>query len=532
MRVTNTMLVKDMLWNSNNNLVNMSKRQTELSTGKKIHRPSDDPVGITQVLKYKTDIREAAQYKKNINDALGWLEVSESSIHNIKEILQRVRELTVKAANGTNTPDDTKKIKVEIEELTKEIIVAGNATNAGRYVFSGLQTDQKLFNGDGTFNIDMTSERNDLKHVMGYEVSVGEVMSVGTHPTSIFGTVDINNFFEGLVTRNTTTTQKSTQATFKTDVQIPYNYAAAGNVLDITVGGITFNVDESLMVDTSLNPLTKERFLEVMKTATNGTDALTDVADVFFDMNNQLVIRAKSYDPLVTIDDSLIATGGFTGQSVTAGTAGVDSTIAGTGVVTDASVLAETGQHTLVIQVDDVRKNITIDFSTLNTVADLQTAIQTGIDGIFPPGTVTVTAVDGGTVDLTLAATNDGGNKKLSVDQIVASRSEMITDLQALITALDTKDDTVIQASLTKLDVHLERVLTVAGEIGGKTNRIEFVMNRVEENHLTFTGLLSKVQDVDMAEAIMYFKNLENVYRASLSVGSKVIQVSLVDFIR
>jgi len=67
--------------------------------------------------------------------------------------------------------------------------------------------------------------------------------------------------------------------------------------------------------------------------------------------------------------------------------------------------------------------------------------------------------------------------------------------------------------------------------LGGKTNRIEFILSRVEENEITFTSLLSKVQDVDMAEAIMYFKNLENIYRASLSVGSKVIQPSLVDFI-
>jgi flagellar hook-associated protein 3 FlgL len=82
------------------------------------------------------------------------------------------------------------------------------------------------------------------------------------------------------------------------------------------------------------------------------------------------------------------------------------------------------------------------------------------------------------------------------------------------------------------MDKNLETVLSAMGEIGGKTNRVEFIKSRVQENEITFTGLLSKVQDVDMAEAIMYFKNLENIYRASLSVGSKVIQPSLVDFIR
>lgn len=196
MRITNNMLVKDMLWNANNNLVNMAKRQTELSTGKKIHRPSDDPVGITQVLKYKTDIRETEQYNKNITDALGWLEVSESSLTNIKDILQRVRELTVQAANGTNTAEDTQKIKTEVEELTNEILVAGNATSAGRYLFAGLETNKRLFNPDGTFNIDLTSERRDLKHVVAYEVSVGEVMTIGTHPVDLFGVVSSNSFLK------------------------------------------------------------------------------------------------------------------------------------------------------------------------------------------------------------------------------------------------------------------------------------------------------------------------------------------------
>lgn len=530
MRITNNMLVKDMLWNANNNLVNMAKRQTELSTGKKIHRPSDDPVGITQVLKYKTDIRETEQYNKNITDALGWVEVSESSLTNIKDILQRVRELTVQAANGTNTAEDTQKIKVEVEELTNEILVAGNATSAGRYLFAGLETNKRLFNPDGTFNIDLTSERRDLKHVVAYEVSVGEVMPIGTHPVDLFGVVSSNSFFEGLLSRGNTQTTKATQTVLKANVNLNYDYTA--DVLDVGIGGNTYIVDETLLENTPMNPMTKQRFVDAIKSATFGATPLSDVADVFFDLNDQLVVQAKAYGAATTITD-LTTSAGFTGVTVTPGVNGSTSTLTGTGTITDAAVATETETHTLVLQLDDKRVKIDIDFSTLNTANDLQVALQTQLDSQFPPaGTITATAVNGGTLNFTVNAINDGNAHAFSIDYIVAKRSEMVTDLQNLIAALNTKDDSVLQSSLEKMDIHLDRVLVAMGEIGGKSNRVEFIKARVEENEITFTSLLSKVQDVDMAEAIMYFKNLENIYRASLSVGSKVIQPSLVDFIR
>lgn len=534
------MLVKDMLWNSNNNLVQMAKRQNEMSTGKVITRPSDDPVGITQVLKYKTDIRESQQYSKNITDALGWLEVSESSITNIKDILQRVRELTVQAANGTNTADDLQKIKTEVDEMTKEIIVAGNSTSAGRYLFSGLETNKKLFNPDGSYNIDMTTERRDLKHVMGYEVSVGETMPIGVHPTDLFGTVSSNSFYENFLSRGTAESTKATQSYLTSSVNLSHDYSGEALSFDIDLndgfGVSTYAVDETLLLDTATNPLTKDRYVDAIKAATNGANNLSDVAEVYFDSNNKLVIQAKKNGAGVTIANTSIMTvpNPIVSDPLVPGDDASIGLIEGKAstVLTTAAVSAEGGKHTIVIQLDDVRKSIEIDFSALNTVGDFNTALQDQINTNFPPaGTITINAIDGMRLDFTLNPINDGKSHKLSMDYIVSEKSEMIDDLQQLVAGLNTNDGAVIQTSLSKLDKHLDNVLTVMGEIGGKTNRIEFILSRVKENEITFTGLLSKVQDVDMAEAIMYFKNLENIYRASLSVGSKVIQPSLVDFI-
>lgn len=530
MRITNTMLIKDMLWNANNNLNAMAKRQTEMSSGKRIHRPSDDPVGVTQVLKYKTDIREAEQYKKNVEDALGWLEVSETSLNSVKDILQRVRELSVQAANDSNAPEDKQKIAIEMNQLMKEVIVTGNATSAGRFIFSGLETDKKLFNDDGTYNLNMTSERMSLKRVINFEVAVGEVLPVGVHPLNLFGSVSSNSFFDGLLDRGTVTTSKSTQATLKTTVDLAHDFTS--DTLDIQLGGVTYNVDESLFASDPLNPLTRERVVDAFRAATDGAVNLVDAADIYYDTDGALVIRAKAHGAATTVTD-LFASTGVSGTATTPGTDAAGAVFTGTGALSDAAVAAETGTHRLTLHLDDQYVAVDVDFSALNTAADLETALQGAIDTkLPPPGTVTVAAADGAPLSLTISGTTDGQTHSLSVDKVVATRSELVTDMEALIAAVNTDDKTAINGMLAKIDVHMDRILSVAGEIGGKTNRVAFIKDRVEENTITFTGLLSKVQDIDYTETIMYFKNLENIYRASLSVGSKVIQPTLVDFIR
>ena len=530
MRITNNMLVKDMLWNSNKNLQSMATKQTELSTGQKIHRPSDDPVGTTQVLKFKTDIRESEQYSENVRDALGWLEVTESSLHDVKSLLQRVRELTVQATNGTNTENDTGKIKTEISELTKEVIVLGNSTIAGRYIFSGLETDTKLFNDDGTYNISMTNKRKDSKYSVGYEVSVGEVMDLGVHPADVFGVIQDESFFTGVMSRQSVESSKATKTTFTADVDITHDYSA-GDVLDIGIAGTNYDVDESLLGNTTLDPLTKTKFINALKDAPGGTGKLGDVADVYFDQNDKLVVAAKSFGSLVTMTDSTTSTG-LSNKSITLGVDAVDSTISSSSVINNSDVASFTETSSILVKLDGVQTKFEVDFSTLSTASDLVTELQSQVDAQYGAGKITVAGGDGLALDFTVVGTNDGVTHKMDVDIIYAKESELIHDLNALETALDTKDDATLQTILGKIDIHLDRVLTAAGEIGGKTNRIEFISNRLEENKLTYTSLLSKVQDVDMAESIMFFKNLENVYRASLSVGSKVIQPSLVDFIQ
>jgi flagellar hook-associated protein 3 FlgL len=85
---------------------------------------------------------------------------------------------------------------------------------------------------------------------------------------------------------------------------------------------------------------------------------------------------------------------------------------------------------------------------------------------------------------------------------------------------------------ITKIQDAQGNALAIEAEIGGKTNRLELIQNRFEEDILTYTDRKSKIEDVDEAEAIMNYKMAETVYQASLQVGSDIIQLSLVDFLK
>jgi len=152
MRVTNNMMISNMTRNLQNNIRKLDKTQMQYNTGKRIHKPSDDPVGITRSLKLRADISELDQYKKNVEDATSWVESTEQTIIGYTEVLKRVRDLTVQGSNGVLTDEETQKIKSEVSQLKEQIISQANTTYSGNYIFSGKNTDTKLMNKDGAYN--------------------------------------------------------------------------------------------------------------------------------------------------------------------------------------------------------------------------------------------------------------------------------------------------------------------------------------------------------------------------------------------
>lgn len=208
MRITNNMMISNMIKNLGNNQGRLSKYQDQLDTGKKISVPSDDPVVAARALKLRTDVAKVEQHQKNIGDAQSWLDSTDEALGKVGDVLQRARELTVQAANGTNTAEDTQKIEEEFKQLKAQAIHLSNSTYAGRYIFSGFKTDQKLMNDDETstdfgkfyINVDkvaaLTSEIT--KEKIFYEVGVGDSININATGGDLFNSRDTGTTNTGI----------------------------------------------------------------------------------------------------------------------------------------------------------------------------------------------------------------------------------------------------------------------------------------------------------------------------------------------
>lgn len=184
MRITNTMLINNMVYNLNQNLKTLEELQYQQSTGKKFRVPSDDPIGSSKSLKFNTEISKLEQFNRNAKDAMSWMTDTETALGEINTVLKRAYELTVDAANGTKDNEDLLKIKEEIDQLKNHLIQIANTTYSGRHIFSGYSTDKPLLNEDGEYNIDINSSE-----VFEYNVGISESVEVNTVGISVFGVV-------------------------------------------------------------------------------------------------------------------------------------------------------------------------------------------------------------------------------------------------------------------------------------------------------------------------------------------------------
>lgn len=182
MRVTQGMLASNSLRNLSNSYTQMGKYQDQLATGKKITKPSDDPVVAMKGMYYRSNLTEVEQYKRNLSESYLWMENSEAGIEHVNEALQRVRELTVQGSNGTLSETDNQAIAKEIEQIKKDIMTVANTQVAGRYIFNGTNTSQPPVSGGGTGAPQANLNTSDYM----VEVSRGVSLKANINPENVF----------------------------------------------------------------------------------------------------------------------------------------------------------------------------------------------------------------------------------------------------------------------------------------------------------------------------------------------------------
>jgi flagellar hook-associated protein 3 FlgL len=124
----------------------LSDVQRQLSSGKKLLRPSDDPVGAAQVIRLTEEIDLIAQYKKNSNILTNNMEQEETILGSITTAVNRARVLMIQAGNGIVNSDDRKAISIEIGQIRDQVFDLMNTRNAaGEFIFAGTQSASPAF---------------------------------------------------------------------------------------------------------------------------------------------------------------------------------------------------------------------------------------------------------------------------------------------------------------------------------------------------------------------------------------------------
>lgn len=215
LRVTSNMMNSQLLLNLNRNARNMNDTQLQLATGRKINKPSDDPVGITYSLRYRAELSANEQYQENVDDATSWLEFNDTVLSQTGEVVQRLRELTVQGANGTNSQEALNSINSEIKQLKEQLIDIANSQFKGKYIFNGQQYTEQPFQfptaADGTLDISSASSVRTDDGLINYTVGDSVQLPINVTGDSVFGGSDADNIFavidnisNALVSGNTT----------------------------------------------------------------------------------------------------------------------------------------------------------------------------------------------------------------------------------------------------------------------------------------------------------------------------------------
>lgn len=150
MRVSERMRYDQVQKRVNDSKTDNAHAMERLASQKEITKLSDNPIGATQIVRYRDQILDMKQFQTNIEYSKGFLDRSEAALQSISDNLIRAKELSVGMANDSYDAKSRDATGREIREMIEELVQIGNTTFNGRYVFGGFrnQTPPLSLEGD------------------------------------------------------------------------------------------------------------------------------------------------------------------------------------------------------------------------------------------------------------------------------------------------------------------------------------------------------------------------------------------------
>ncbi|MBE5951504.1 MAG: flagellar hook-associated protein 3 [Lachnospiraceae bacterium] len=493
MRITNKMMTNNALYNINGNKNLMSALEQQYSSGKKITKPSDDPIVAVRALKFRTNLSELNQYyEKNIPDALAWMDVTESALKTVNSIITSMNTYCNQGANDYPTAEDRDAIATNLEQLKGQLYQEGNTNYAGRYVFSGYKTDTSLVFNEATTN---------LKYEITEPLSADSIDRIST----IVNSVDLDKYDPtALDTWDDTVPSKVERYRLKlsyTDVsaetiKLSYTTKDGTVVTDPVIN--TISVTDEMAYRPAAGtinfiPETGELILadDLYETFRTATDIKAEYVKDSFDIND---LRPEHYFNCTVTDT--------------------------------ADPAAEPVTYTK----SDQQIQYEVNFNqklTINTQGS--DAFTTGIGRMIDEIINAVNAVKAvednmAEVDKMLEDTTITTDQRAKLESI----KEQLKSEFTLKTAMMTE---AFQRGITVTEQEQETLNVATADLGGRYKRLQLTESRLSDQQVDFEDLLSQNEDADLVDTIIKYSAAETVYNSSLSAASKLVQTSLLDFL-
>jgi len=151
MRITDPMLAQRVIDSINESKSRLGNLQQILSTGKRVNKPSDDPLRISHILNLRGKVKDIEQYLKNVEIAATWLGLTTQAVSQVGEVINGVRVVALRESNATSTPESQAVSAEEVRSLKVQLRNLANSTYGGRYLFAGTKTLTAPFDEDGTY---------------------------------------------------------------------------------------------------------------------------------------------------------------------------------------------------------------------------------------------------------------------------------------------------------------------------------------------------------------------------------------------
>lgn len=522
MRMTNKIMQNNSLYNINNNKVLQDKLSTQMSTQKKLTRPSDDPVVAIRALRLRTSVSELTQfYEKNAPDAEQWLDVTAGALSTVTDVLTEMSRQANKGANKDLEPADIAIIVEQISSLKDEFYATGNTDYAGRYIFTGYRTDttlsftetvtenppsysiteQTTINSFDTVNytnvgkLDGMNKNNykDITGVTELNVNNGDIhrLRLAYDDLAKIDSIDIMNK-EG--------TDISSSVTPVTTVSLsadpnPYQMALADEEVVIFIP----ETGEILFGDKAYKDL------ETTMSGINGTDTELRVTYNKDEWHNG-DLRPEHY---------------FACTRTTKNADGSTTKVDFNPEYLDSNRATQTNSQVIEY---DVGYNQTI---RINSTAD--EVFSFGLDR------------DIDDLERTLEELTNISNTRDDLYKLLQDMQEGengYTDLKQKYDAAEKafsyvreKMHTMMEHTISKVQGYLDDANIAVTDNGTRSQRLDLISNRLMDQKTTFKTLQSENEDVDIADVAIKLTSAELTYEAALMATGKIMQTSLMNYI-